>query len=231
MKLFQKILILCTINFFFIYFVYGAEDNISDEQKIIDKDINILPEELAFFDKDGNKHFFDEFDGNSLLIIFWATWINESPELIISLDCLKKDFRKLKFDVIAVSEDYQGIEKIKEFFNKHEIRHLKIYHDYKNNIYNSMKITNLPSFFLLTADSNNLYQFQGRVDWNDERIRNTLLGFIPGNPIIPKNTFSKTLLKFSTEYKSKIKKAQNNLIKKQEKDTIINNNNNVERNE
>lgn len=183
------------------------------EQKIVHKDINVFPEDIPFFDLEGKKHFFDEFDGSAVLIVFWATWINESPELIISLDYLKKDFRKLNFNVIALSEDYQSVDKIREFFDKHEIRHLKIYHDYKNNIYNAMKITTLPSFFLLSADFNNLYQFQGKANWNDEYIRNSLLGFIPGNPEIPKNSFNKTILQFSPEYK-----AKNSLI--QSKNTL-----------
>jgi hypothetical protein len=151
------------------------------------------------------------------LIIFWASWINESPELIVALDYLKKDFRKLKFDIIALSEDYQGIAKVKEFFDKYEIRHLKIYHDYKNKIYNYMGVTNLPSFFLLTSDSINLYQFQGRINWIDEIVRNSLLGFIPDNPAIPKNSFTKSLLKLFPEYKKEVNNIKKNKFEKSKK--------------
>jgi hypothetical protein len=144
----------------------------------------------------------------------------------------KKDFRKFKFDVIALSEDYQGVERIEEFFKKHEIRHLKIYHDYKNKIYNGMGVTNLPSFFLLSADSNNLYQLQGNLKWNEEFVRNSLLGYIPGNPEIPKNSSTKSILKFSPEYKTENQLEQNNLQKekdlsddkKQDKNDNIGNN-------
>ncbi len=216
---FIRILILFFLS---LYSSQLLSDNPLDEQLIIDRDINIIPENIPFFDIYGNKHFFDELDNGSIttLIVFWASWVNESPDLIAQLDRLKKDFRKLKFNIVALSEDYHSIDKIQEFFDKHEIRYLQIYHDYKNAIYNSMQITNLPAFFLLNYDANKLYQVQGRINWDSESIRNSLLGFIPGNPVIPKNSSTKSLLEFSPDYKEKLhlKKLREKAI--QEKDLL-----------
>jgi thiol-disulfide isomerase/thioredoxin len=214
MIFFYKIVYLLIIFLSPINAVLSNDVKDFEEQKIIAKNINILPDDIEFFDEHGKKHFFDEFDGKTVLIVFWASWIDESPEMIVALDYLKKDFRKLKFDIIAISEDYQGIIKVKEFFNKYEIRHLKIYHDYNHKLYNYMKITNLPSFFLLSADFVNLYQFYGRVNWIDETVRNSILGFIPDNPVMPKNSFTKSLLKLSPEYKKESDKPKKNTIEK-----------------
>ena len=198
-----KILILLVFNNVF------AKNMDLDDKRVMSLDINSIPDDVEFFDQEGKKHYFDEFDGKTVLIVFWASWLDEAPDLIISLDYLKKDFRKLKFDIIAISEDYQGVEHVKKFYDKYGIRHLKIYHDFKNKLYNHMKITNLPTFLLLDADFTQLYNFHGRMNWNDESVRNTLLSFIPGNPPIPRNTFTKNLIHHSQK-KMEIQKIDKN---------------------
>ena len=166
----------------------------STEVQFIKHHAQSLPENLPFYDNKHKKHYFDEMDQKTILLVFWASWLPESRELLRKLDCLAKDFRKLDFTIIALSEDYLGIEAIEEFFKQHGIRHMQMYYDYKNRIYNHIGIKSLPAFFLISARGEALIKILGSPKWDQDPIRNTLLGYIPGNPPIQKNTYDKSSL-------------------------------------
>jgi len=105
------------------------------EKLIVTKHNDFLDTDVNFFDANGNKVYLDQYEGNTILLVFWATWCGSCVGELPSLDNLQKDFRKLPFKIIAVSEDYQGIEVVKKYFSENEIRHLEIFHDYQNNLF------------------------------------------------------------------------------------------------
>ncbi len=115
-------------------------------------------------------------------------------EELPSLDILQKDFRKLPFEVLAISEDFKGIAVAEEHFNKYGIRHLKLYHDYKNSLFKAFSVIGLPTAFLIDPEGKIKIIFKGNTKWHDESIRDILLSEIPGNPETPKNSYNTTSL-------------------------------------
>ena len=111
-----------------------------------------------------------------------------------SLDNLQKDFRKLPFKIIAVSEDYQGVEVVKKYFSENEIRHLEIFHDYQNNLFRSLAIVGVPTAYLINAEGKVKYIFNGVVKWHDNEVRQMIIAQIDGNQVLPKNTFKSVSL-------------------------------------
>jgi thiol-disulfide isomerase/thioredoxin len=150
--------------------------------------------DIAFFNEKGEKVFLDQFEGKTVLLVFWATWcapcITEMPDL----DALQKDFRKLPFEVVAVSEDFQGITTVKEYFRKEEIRRLKIYHDYGNALFKAFEVAGLPSAFIIDPDGKIVVKIKGSINWFEEESRELLLSYIPGNPATPKNSYKESSL-------------------------------------
>jgi peroxiredoxin len=108
---------------------------------------------------------------------------------MVDLDILQKDFRKLPFVILAISEDYQGVKVVSDFYKAHDIRHLEVYHDYKNALFKDFKVVGMPTSFIITPDGRNVGMFKGVVNWYDEEVRNILLSHIPGNPGEPKNSY------------------------------------------
>ena len=102
---------------------------------------------------------------------------------------MSKDFRKLPFKVIALSEDYRGIEVVQKHFEEREIRHLEIFHDYSNQLFRAMSVNGIPTAFLINSDGKIRKIFKGRIKWQDDQIRTILLGEVDGNPEVPKNTY------------------------------------------
>jgi thiol-disulfide isomerase/thioredoxin len=75
----------------------------------IDRFDRYLDNEVNFYDSEGNKVFLDQFEGTTILLVFWATWCGTCVSELPSLDNLQKDFRKLPFKIISVYQSFNGI--------------------------------------------------------------------------------------------------------------------------
>jgi len=148
-----------------------------------------VPDDVPFFGENGEKYFLDQFENKTILLIFWATWCATCVTEMPDIDCLQKDFRKLPFEVIAVSQDFQGVKVIKDYFQQQEIRHLKIYHDYNNQLFKAFSVIGVPTSFLINQDGKMVTVFTGNTNWYDNEIRNIILSNIQGNPVEPKNSY------------------------------------------
>lgn len=157
--------------------------------KILDNEPFSVPEEVEIFDLQGNKHYLEEYEGKTVLLVFWATWCSPCVSEMKDLDILQKDFRKLPFLVLPISEDYTGVKGVEAFYTGHNLRHLPILHDYKNKLFRAMNITGLPTSILINASGKAVVTFTGAIDWYDEMIREKILAHIEGNPTLPKNSY------------------------------------------
>lgn len=164
------------------------------ENSMITRPESLFISDVNFFDENGEKVFLDQFENKTILLCFWASWCGPCVEEIPSLDVLQKDFRKLSFEIIAISEDFNGIKIAKDHFNKYGIRHLKLYHDYKNALFREMSVVGLPTSFLIDPDGKIKVIFRGNTKWHEESIREILLSEISGNPSMPKNSYIATSL-------------------------------------
>ncbi len=175
--------------------------------------------EVKIFNEKEEAVFLDQFEGKTILISFWATWCGPCSEELPSLDVLQKDFRKLPFEIISVSEDFNGIEIAKKYFKQNEIRHLKLYYDHKNMLFSSMSVVGLPTSFLIDQDGRIKIIFKGNTKWYDDKIRELIISEIPGNYPMPKNSYKVTSLNRQLKPKiiKKIDKNIKNEIKNGEK--------------
>lgn len=153
-----------------------------------------VPDDIPIFDESGNKHYLEEYEGKTLLVVFWATWCSPCMQEMLDLDNLQKDFRKLPFAILPIAEDHQGIKAVEKFYQQNDIRHLPLLHDYKNMLFNAFSVVGMPTSFLITEDGMNIAVFKGVINWHDDDVRAILLSHIPGNPAEPKNSYKERLL-------------------------------------
>ncbi|WP_342278674.1 TlpA disulfide reductase family protein [Candidatus Tisiphia endosymbiont of Myopa tessellatipennis] len=192
-------------------------------------DLSSVPDTVVFFDDKGEKYSLDNFEGKTILLVFWATWCASCIKEMPDLDVLQKDFRKLPFAIIPVSQDYQGIEIIQKYYKDYDIRYLPIYHDFKNQLFKAFSIVGLPTAILINPDGKMLVSFVGTINWYDEEIRNIILSNIPGNHPEPKNSYREQTLNQPVNKQLKPEEQEN----KDEKPKIQQNNeeNNASKND
>ncbi|NRB11169.1 MAG: TlpA family protein disulfide reductase [Rickettsiaceae bacterium] len=173
-----------------LFIIFAAKLQVALALKTtISKPDELYAPDTAFFDENGNKIFLDQFEGKTIILVFWATWCGTCVDSMFSLDVLQKDFRKLPLEIIAVSEDFHGVEIVKKYFAENDIRHLKIYHDYQNKLFSASTASVLPTALILDPDGKVKAILKGPVKWHDSAIRNLILLEIPGNPETPKNSY------------------------------------------
>lgn len=148
-----------------------------------------IPDDISFFDQNLEKHYLEDYEGKTLLLVFWASWSASCTNQMMDLDILQKDFRKLPFEVLAISEDYQDIKVVEKFYELYNIRHLTLLHDYRNQLFKAFGVIGMPTSFLINADGMSVGSFTGITPWHNEQVRNIILSYIPGNPPEQKNSY------------------------------------------
>lgn len=144
----------------------------------------------------GVKHYLEQYEGKVVLLVFWATWCATCADEVKSLDILQKDFRKLPFVLLAVSEDYQDITAIRQYYSRLGVKQLPVLSDYRNKLFQGLNITSLPTALLIDRDGRLVMKFLGNTNWSDDEVRRLILTYIPGGEIAPRNTSSKQMLEY-----------------------------------
>lgn len=120
--------------------------------------------------KDGRKLDLKDFRGRLVLVNFWATWcfpcIREMPHLL----ALQKRRGGEDFTVLALSQDFNGWEKVAPFIEKNGLQELPVYLDDRLAISRSLKIPGLPVTVLLDRDGTVLGQLVGDADWGSSDV-------------------------------------------------------------
>lgn len=145
----------------------------------------IAPEEV-FFDHEEQPKILDHFYGHTVLVYFWATWSSSSVAQLPSLSQLQKFYRRKKFKILPISQDFKDISTIEECYKANEILNLDIYRDPKNKLFNAFSLISLPTAFLLDAENQVVAKFTGHIDWNAQEIHDLIEEYLPsGNVPLP----------------------------------------------
>lgn len=177
---------------FSIYIIFLITQNSIAGKAIIEHPEPFYASEVAFFDEELHKRYIDQFDNKTILLVFWASWCGSCIDNMKNLDLLAKDFKKLDLQIIAVSEDYQGVDVIKRFYAENEIRFLEIFHDYQNAMFRDMGIISVPTAYIIEPEGKVRVILKGEIKWHDESIRKLILNHIKGNPELPKNSYKES---------------------------------------
>jgi len=124
--------------------------------------------DTEFDDPDGETVTLESFQGKPALVNFWATWCAPCVKEMPTLDRLAaKSGGKLQ--VIAVSQDTGGPEKVDEFFSKAKLKALEPYMDSKLALMGEMRVDVLPTTVLLDSKGREVWRVVGEEDWTSPR--------------------------------------------------------------
>ncbi len=126
-----------------------------------------LPDTI-FTDEKGNKLTLKAFRGKIILLNFWATWCGPCVREMPSLTRLHNELKGPDFQVIALSEDRLGWQKIRSFRNKLNLLELPLYHDVDSKMMFSVKARGLPTTLLIDREGNELGRLVGLAEWDTE---------------------------------------------------------------
>ena len=88
-----------------------------------------------------------------------------------SLDRLKSKVDG-DFDVLAISVDRDGVEKVNDFFNENKISNLEKFFDIKNSLAKEMDLYGVPTSFFVNKQGDLIGYYQGDMEWDNDTVIN-----------------------------------------------------------
>ncbi len=120
-----------------------------------------------------------DFRGRPLLVNLWATWCAPCIAEMPTLDALAA--REKGLQVLAVSQDMSGHDKVDAFFAERRFAKLQPYIDPGLSLMTELKVDTLPTTILYDAQGREVWRMTGMEDWEGARAAK-LLKEAPGLP-------------------------------------------------
>ena len=155
------------IIFIFLTTNVFANDVSEIKNVVIHKDPKVY-DNVIFLDKKDKRINLNEFNGNLILLNFWATWCEPCKEEMPSLDRLQinEDLSNLKIFVINISKE--SINKIDSFFNDLNIKNLEPYFDAPTTLAKTFGLRGVPTSILIDKEGKEFARIIGSIDFADE---------------------------------------------------------------
>ena len=123
---------------------------------------------VQFEDPQGRPTSFAAFRGRPLLVNLWATWCGPCVVEMPSLDALaEREGEALQ--VLALSQDMDGRDRVTEFFGARRFTRLEPYLDPELGVMFGLRIDTLPTTILYDAQGREVWRMTGMADWHGER--------------------------------------------------------------
>ena len=144
-----------------------ANDVTNIKNLVINKDLKKY-DGLTFLDAKNKELDLKDYEGNLIILNFWATWCAPCKEEMPSLDLLQinKELNNLKIFPINVGQD--NIEKSFIFFENLEIKNLKLYFDSPITLAKKFGLRGIPTSIIFNKEGFEFARIVGSIDFNDK---------------------------------------------------------------
>jgi thiol-disulfide isomerase/thioredoxin len=122
----------------------------------------------SFEDPDGSPASLADFRGRPVLVNLWATWCAPCIAEMPTLDKLAARERE-RLEVLTISQDLDGREKIEAFFARQGYRSLDTWLDPQMALMDALKVDTLPTTIYYDAQGRELWRMVGMEEWDSGR--------------------------------------------------------------
>ena len=125
-------------------------------------------DELTFLDVKGNQINLKNFEGNLILLNFWATWCAPCKEEMPSLDKLQKNKNLNNLKIFPVNVGQDNLEKSLKFYKNLGVKNLKIYFDAPVTLAKKFQLRGIPTSILINKQGYEFAKIIGSIDFENE---------------------------------------------------------------
>ena len=156
------------VIFIFLITNLYAGDKPDIKNIIINKELKKY-DSLTFLNAKKDQLDLDNYQGNLILLNFWATWCLPCKEEMPSLDLLykNKNLDNLKIFPINVGQD--DTDKSLRFFKELEIKNLEIYFDSPITLAKKFGLRGIPTTILINKNGLEFARIVGSINFNDRK--------------------------------------------------------------
>jgi thiol-disulfide isomerase/thioredoxin len=114
----------------------------------------------------GTRLTLEDFRGRVVLLNIWATWCGPCRSEMASLDRLQAMHAADGLEVVAVSVDRDGADKVRRFYQKSGLRNLRVYLDSNRSTLAAFRVRAIPTTVLIDRDGNVVGSMVGPAEWD-----------------------------------------------------------------
>jgi thiol-disulfide isomerase/thioredoxin len=161
------------ILFIFLTTSVFANDVSEIKNIVIHKELKVY-DNVIFLDKNDKKINIKEFNGNLLLLNFWATWCAPCKEEMPSLDRLQVNQNLSNLKIFAINMSQESKQKVDSFFEDLNIKNFDPYFDAPTTLAKTFSLRGVPTSILIDKDGKEFARIMGSIDFNDQIFINWL---------------------------------------------------------
>ena len=161
------------ILFIFLTTNVFANDVSQIKNIVIHKDLKVY-DNVFFLDKNDKEINIKEFNGNLLLLNFWATWCAPCKEEMPSLDRLQVNQNLSNLKIFAINISQESKKKVDSFFEDLNIENFEPYFDAPTTLAKTFSLRGVPTSILIDKDGKEFARIMGSINFNDKIFINWL---------------------------------------------------------
>ena len=157
---------------FLIIFIFLLSNSFANEVSdlkniVINKELKKY-ELITFLDAKNNQINLKDFEGNLILLNFWATWCAPCKEEMPSLDALLKNKKLNNLTIFPINVGQDSTEKSTKFFEGLKIKNLDLYFDPPVTLAKKFQLRGIPTSILLDKNGYEFARIIGSIDFEDK---------------------------------------------------------------
>ena len=156
---------------FLILFTFLISNVLADDLPkikniVIHKDLKTY-DNVIFLDQKDKKINIKDFNGNLVLLNFWATWCEPCKEEMPSLDRLQNILELDNIKVFAINISKESLKKINDFFQELNIEYLEPYFDAPTTLAKTLSLRGVPTSILFNKEGKEFARIIGSIDFDN----------------------------------------------------------------
>ena len=156
------------ILFIFLITNALAKDVSEIKNIVIHKEPKTL-DNVIFLDKKDQKINIKSFNGNLIILNFWATWCEPCKEEMPSLDRLQIDSKIINLKVFAINIGKENKKKVYEFFKNINIKNFEPFFDPPTTLAKTFSLRGVPTSILIDKNGLEFARIIGSIDFDDKK--------------------------------------------------------------
>ena len=164
------------IIFTFLLTSAFAKETIDIKNLVINKELKKY-DNLTFLDVKNKQINLKDYNGNLLILNFWATWCAPCKEEMPSLDLLQKNVNFDNLKIFPINVGQEKADKAIDFFKDLEVKNLDLYFDPSINLTKKFGLRGIPTTIFINKDGLEFARIVGSIDFENEEFINWLKNF------------------------------------------------------
>ena len=156
---------------FLILFIFLISNVLADDlpkikNMVIHKDLKTY-DNVIFLDQNDQKINIKDFNGNLILLNFWATWCEPCKEEMPSLDRLQNNSKLSNIKIFPINISQESLKKINDFFKDLNIEYLEPYYDAPTTLAKALSLRGVPTSILFNTEGKEFARIIGSIDFDN----------------------------------------------------------------